>query len=300
MKRLAVLLLALAACPPREPAVSHPDPSMTPPPAPVVLPCIPAATTKLTDIVADGKRIRYCAGAECFSISPDVADVSGFAKADKPVPATDAAYVETTQPRIEVCNSVDCTSLTDKVMPIAKDIRAATTTNGAFAAFLFGGNTAKGYVELWDVQDSKKRATIKLPRAGCGDVAFLDKTLLLKCGNQATLFSLQGKKLADAGGKAFTFSAYAPLDGNTYAFLDERGTRVALQDIARGTVLKIVDTSGLFLIGGAQQGTPGESRLVKLGDGRVAVIASPPALGSVATIDPKTGELNLRQAPLCR
>ena len=300
MKRFVFSLLFLAACPPREPVVSHPDPSMVAP-KPIVLPCIPAGTTKLTDVVADGQRVRYCAGTECFSIAPDVADISGFAKADKPAPATNAAYVETTQPRIEVCNSVDCTSLTEKIMPIANDIRAATTTDGAFVAFLFGGATPKGYVELWDVQGPKKLSTIKLPRGeACESVAFLDKTLLLKCGSQATLWALQGKKLADAGGKAFTFSAYAPVGGNVYAFLDERGTRVALQDITRGTVTKTVDTSGLFLIGGAQQGTPGESRLVMLGDGRLTVVAGPPALGSVATIDPKTGELELRQAPLCR
>jgi hypothetical protein len=289
-----MLVALLAACPPHEPAPPPRDPTMVMPPR-VTVTCMPAGTSKLTNVIAEGTRVRYCIADtdQCFAIDPDVADVKGFVKTDKPPAAVSGAYVETTQPRIEVCNSADCTSLTDKVLPAAAKLRAATTTDGAFAAVLFGA-----YVEIWDVATTpKKLSTIKRP---CENVAMLGQTVLLRCGAQATLYSLSGKKLADAGGKGFAVSSYVPVDGNLWAFLDERGTRVAVQDVAAGKVVKSIDTSGLFMIGAAQAGNPGESSLTRLADGRLVVIAGRPAIGSVAAIDPKTGALDLRQAPPCR
>jgi hypothetical protein len=308
--RSVLFALALAAC--RPPAATGPIDSPPPPPGAIEFACIPpAAGTRVTNAVADGTRIRYCIGDsdQCFVIDPDSTDVRSFARIAKPAPAPQGAYTETTPPRIEVCNSVDCTSLTNLVLPKVADIRAATSPDGAFAAFLFGGTAANGYVELWDVTTSKKISTVRYARGGfqCGDIAMLGQTLLVKasvCGSPAqvrgALFNVAGKKLADVGGKDFVIGPSAQIDDTTWAFLEDTGRSVAIQDVARGTLKKLVDTSGVFLIGAANQGGSGESALVQLGDGRLAVIAGSPAVGSVATVDPKTFVVELRQAPLCR
>lgn len=297
------LACVLAACSPRAKSAEPPVAPPVAPRPPVTLACIPAGAARLTNVAADGKRVRYCIADSdhCFTIDPDVAEPTGFARTTGAAPAPTGAYVETTQPRIEVCTSIDCTSLTAKVLPNAVDIRAATTSDGAFAAFLFGGATRKAYVEIWDVEQAKKVTTIKPSRGrACGDLAMLGGTVLLACGSQGTLFSLAGKQVAEAGGKNFVFGSFVPVDANIWAFLDERGTRIAFQDVIRGNVVKTVETSGVFVIGGGTQGHPGESALVRLGDGRLVVVASAPALGSVAAVDPKTGVVELRQAPPCR
>lgn len=299
MKSLA--LIALAACAPTAPPAQPRDITAPVPRPPVTVTCIPKTAAKITYAIGEGQRVRYCLGEtkQCFAIDPDVAEIGGFAHVEAvPPPPPAGAYVETTQPRVEVCSSAECTSLTTQVLGRAAQIRAATTADGMFAAFLFGATTPKSYVEIWDVTTTKKLSTIR--KGGCDDVAMLGETVLLRCGAQATLFTRAGKKLADAGGRGFAFATYVPLDGNLWAFLDERGANIAVQDVARGTVVKKIDTSGVFMIGGAQQGAPGESALVKLGDGRLVVIAGAPALGSVAAVDPKTGILELRQAPLCQ
>ncbi len=304
MKSAAITAL-LAACGPTAPPEQPRDITAPTPRKPVTVTCIPSTGAKITNAIGEGKRVRYCLGdtKQCFAIDPDVADVGGFAHVEAvPPPPPAGAYVETTQPKVEVCGSVDCTTLTDKVLGNAAQIRAATTADGMFAAFLFAATTTKAYVEVWDVTTTKKLATIRPPKGqACGDVAMLGEVVLLRCGAQASLFSRQGKKLADAGGKGFELASYVPVEGNLWAFLDERGARIALQDVARGNVLKLIDTSGVFMIGGARQGTNlGESALVRLADGRLVVIAGAPALGSVAAVDPKTGVVELRQAPLCR
>jgi hypothetical protein len=296
----ALALIVFAACAPTAPPAEPRDITAPVPRPPVTVTCIPTTSGKITNAAADGTRVRYCLGetTQCFAIDPDVAEIGGFAHVEAvPPPPPPGAYVETTQPRVEVCSSAECTSLTEKVLGNAAQIRAATTSDGLFAAFLFGATTPKSYVEIWDVTTTKKVATIRKP--SCDDVAMLGESVLLRCGTQSALFSRRGKKLADAGGKGFAFAAYVPLEGNQWAFLNDRGSKIAVQDVARGTVVKTIDTSGVFMIGGAQQGAPGESSLVKLGE-RLVVIAGAPALGSVAAIDPKTGAIELRQAPLCK
>lgn len=303
-------VLVLVACGASSTAIDERPPAPQAQPAP--LPCIStAAGTRITHAVADGRRVRYCIADtdQCFVIDPDVADIRAFARVEKPPLEPPAgAYVETTQPRIEVCTqAAGCTSLTTEVLPTAAEIRAATTRDGAFAAFLFGGGTANGRVEIWDVPRGKKLATFRFGNGDfqCGDVAMLGGTVLVttsRCGtaeSRGALYSLHGKKLADVGGKDFDLLAHAEVDATTAAFLDERGKRLAIHDLARGKLVAVIDTSAVFLIGGAQEGSPGESALVRLADGRLAVIAGAPAVGSVATVDPKTRVVGLRQAPVC-
>lgn len=279
---------------------------------PVELACIPpAAGTKITDAVPEGRRIRYCIGDSdaCFTIDPDNPDVRSFARIARTVPVSIAARAEATPPKIEICNAADCTSLTSLVLPKLSEMRAASTPDGAFAAFLFAGTTLKGYVEVWDVLQARKVATVRYPvRATepCADIEMLGDTLMVKTGacnaapTRGTLFTLAGRRIADAGGKDFTLGSEVQLDGTMWAFLDATATKLVVQEVARGAVGRAVDTSGVFLIGGGKSGSASDAAIVKLGDGRLALVVGPPALGSVATIDPANGTVELRQAPVCQ
>jgi hypothetical protein len=309
VKRALVLLVA-AGCPITPEAVEPATPTIVAPP--VELACIPpTAGTRITDAVPAGRRIRYCIGDSdaCFSIDPDDPDVRSFARVARPTPVSIAARAEATPPKIEICNAADCTSLTSLVLPKLSELRAATTPDGAFAAFLFAGTTLKGFVEVWDVLQARKVSTIRYPvRAAepCADIEMLGDTLLVKTGacnappTRGTLYTLAGKKIADAGGKDFVLGSTVQLEGTMWAFLDATATKLVVQEVARGNVGRAVDTSGVFLIGGGKHGSSADAAIVKLGDGRLALVVGPPALGSVATIDPRNGTVELRQAPLCK
>lgn len=230
---------------------------------------------------------------------------------ERPKPVNGAsARVETTNPDIKVCASDTCKSLTPKVLPNAAQIRAATNADGTFAVFLLGdAERGRGYAEVWNVERSRKTATFRYARGEykCGDVAMLGNTVYVSAsmcgapGARGALYTLKGRRIGFVGGRDFGVygNAFAQVDERTWAFLEESGNKIAIQDVVRGKVLRTIDTSALFLIGGSEMGNPGESALVRLDDGKLALIASTPALGSVATIDPMTGDVEVRQAPAC-
>ena len=73
--------------------------------------------------------------------------------------------------------------------------------------------------------------------------------------------------------------------------------KIAIQDVASGKVKKTIDVKALF--GGSPMGNPGESAIVRLGAGKLGVIAGSPAHGSVAGVDMASGEAHVVRAPLC-
>jgi hypothetical protein len=284
------------------------------PPAP---PCIkqPEETAAIRHADASGTRVSYCVGTaidQCFSL--DLARGTLTRLAEAPAGQSRAldrgARVETTNPELKVCTeSTGCKTLTPQVWPGAAPLRAAT--NGNVAAVMLGDSAAgKGYVDVYDVLRTKKLATFRYARGvfKCGDVAMLGETIYVNAtvctapSGRAALYTVKGRKLANVGGKPDfgTFGgAYTQVDGTTWAFLEENGNKIALQDVAKGKVVKAIDVSELFANAGARMGNPGESAIVRLGDGKLAVIAGSPANGSVAVVDPATGELSVTRAPLC-
>jgi hypothetical protein len=123
------------------------------------------------------------------------------------------------------------------------------------------------------------------------------------CANpsgRGALYTAKGKKIANVGGKADfgTYGgAYTQLDEKTWAFLEENGNIIAVQDVVKGKVLKTIDVTQLF--DNVKMGNPGESAIVRLGSGKVAVIGGTPANGSVAIVDATSGEVKVVKAPLC-
>lgn len=316
MRRVAPVVVMVIACggkpPPPVVKVEQPPPKVEPAPPACIAP-LEDTTLAITHAVADGDRVAYCVGArddQCFAL--DTATGAFERLAQPPGKAELAnAHVETTNPELKVCQQDSCTTLTPNVLPAAAQIHAATNAAGTIAVFLLGNAEAgKGYAEVWDVAKTKKLAAFRYARGEfrCGDVAIIDDRILLTaatCGAPAArgaLYTFRGKKLANVGGKDFGVygGAYAPVDVNQWAFLEENGTQIVIHDLARGRLVKRIDTRVLFeQTGGATMGNPGESALVRLGPGKLAVIGGAPATGHVALVDVATGEVKVIKATVC-
>jgi hypothetical protein len=318
MVRGALALMLLAACASSKPGPSKAtDVTANPPRSAPRPPCIqpPELDSAITNARVDGTRLGFCIGKtteQCFQLEL----VSGILTRLKAPPAAEVtgAHVELATPKLDVCKDKACTSLTPKVMPAMTGLRATTNAAGTIAVVLLGDAPAgKGYAEIWDVAAGKRTATFKYARGEfrCGDVRILGDAIYLNvaaCGTPAargTLYSLKGKKIAPVGGKDFgTFgNALVHVDGTQWAFLEENGNQLVIQDVAKGKVVKTIDVTHLWSTDGQKSkdamGNPGESALVSLGPGQIAVIAGAPSTGKIATIDVATGDVALTRAPLC-
>ncbi len=310
------MLIVLAACGGNAPAPADTSSSKTtrtmnpePPPKPVcITPSEEAVSIGHTS--SDGGQVQYCIGdTECFGV--DLNTGTYHRLIEPPKLKAPLSRIEAVTPKLDVCTGTTCTALAPTVMPGTAGMRAATNADGTFAVVLLGDATkGAGYAEVWDVAKTKRSATFRYARGDyrCGEVAMLENTIYLsaaQCGQPAAragLYALNGRRIANVGGKDFgSFgSAYVHVDGATWAFLEENANQIVLQDVVKGKVWKTIDTSALFDVGGAKMGTPGESALVRLSDGRLVVIAGSPATGSVATIDVGTGEVTVVPAPICK
>lgn len=315
----AIAFASLAACgilgkpPPPEVVKVVPLPKQPPPP-----PCIAVPDAGVISHAAgEGSRVRFCVGTgadQCFAIDLAMGTLERLRA--PPAEATQtAAHVETANPRIDVCTGADCKSLTPKIFAGAAPLHATTNADGSFAVVLLGdAASGKGYAEVWDVVKGKKVATFKYARGEfrCGEVKMAGETIYLAASTcdqpaaRAALYTLKGRKIANVGGKDFGVwgNAFAHIDGSTWAFLEENGSLVAIQDAVKGKLIKTVDISPLWSPDGMKNkdsmGNPGESTVVHLGAGKLAVIAGAPAAGRVATVDIATGEVTVTRPPVCK
>jgi hypothetical protein len=333
--RLRWVLLLLSACsggaskpPPEAPKpVVHEEPK--PPPKPA---CVqtPEGEAAITHASVNGGRVQYCVGTvvdQCFAL--DLAS-GALTHLDAPPAATaEPNHIETTNPDLKVCTGDQCKSLTPQVWPGTAPLHAAT--NGQFAVVLLGdAEHGQGYAEVYDVQKAKKVASIRYARGDwkCGEVQMLGETIYIGASTctspsgRAALYTTKGRKIANVGPRDFgTYgNSVVQVDGNTWAFLGENGAHVALQDVVKGKVVKTIDVSDLWRkpsdapppppkdakAGKAAApaapdafGNPGESALVQLEPGKLAVIAGTPMNGSVAVVDVASGEVKVTRAPLC-
>lgn len=314
-----VAALLLAACGASRPHASKATEITAHPPAQAAAPaCIkpPETEATVTRAIGDASRLSFCIGStteQCFSL-----DLAG-GKLDRlskpPVADASGAHVETINPELKVCTDGECKTLTPKVLPGIAALHATTNSTGTVAVVLLGDSAVgKGYAEVWDVVNGKRTATFKYARGEfkCGEVRMAGDSIVLNastCGSPAargTLYSLKGKKIANVGGKDFgTFgNALAHIEGTTWGFLEENGNQLAIQDVAKGKVIKVIDVTHLWSPDGQKakdaMGNPGESALVPLGNGKLAVIAGAPSTGKVAIVDVTSGDVQVTTAPLCK
>lgn len=268
----------------------------------------------ITRASAEGtSRVHYCIGdtSQCYALDLNTGKLDRLANLPRPRGATDGARLETRNPELTVCTGESCKTLTQKVLPSAAQLHAATDAAGTTLVVLLGDAAAgQGYAEIWDVAKAKKTSTFRYARGDfkCGDVAMLGNSIYVtasQCTSPAArgaLYSLKGAKIANVGNKDFGVfgNAHVLVEADRWAFLEENANRIAIQDVAKGKVEKTIDVSALFGDKRDAMGNPGESALLRLGEGKLAVIAGSPANGSVAVVDLATSEVKVTHAPLCR
>lgn len=331
---LIASLIALTACgggqKKKPEPIKKPPPVAKKPPPPPPPPCIKGgdAMGAIGSATGDADGAQFCvsdgSSNECFKA--DLASGKYDKLAEPPTAQTatvepDDVKVETTPTEVKVCAGDDCKTVTPKV-PKGSENQLVAVANKTTAVVMLGNTeTGKGVAEVWDVAKNKKLATIKYAKADfkCGVPKLLGSTVYISasvCAGPAArggLYNLKGKKIAEVGGKDFgTFSEVAiQVTGNLWAFLEENGSMVALQDVGTGKVGKTIQLGPLWTPegGGSKDddgggsapamGNPGESALVRGGDNQLLVIAGGPSPGTVGVIDIGTGELKVVRAPLC-
>jgi hypothetical protein len=307
-------LVVLAACggaarPPVRVVVDR-----TPPPPPPPKPtCItpPDELAAITHASGGTASVQYCIGTavdQCFALELGTGKLTHLAAPPpaQPPGLDTTAHVETTNPELKACTGDTCRTLTPQVWPGAAPLHAAT--NGQTAVVLLGDAEAgHGVAEVYDVAKAKKETTFHYARGDfrCGDVAMLGDTIYIGANlckapsGRAALYTIRGKKLANVGGKDFGSygDAFTQVDPTTWAFLEENGNKIALQDVVRGKVKKTISVAKLFAP--AAMGNPGESAIVRLSEGKLGVIGGTPANGSVAIVDVETGAVTVVHAAVC-
>ncbi len=328
-----VAAITLAACggkatpppPPPKPVVVKKKP---PPPPPV---CVPASMPAMVSMAtSDGSGAQFCVGdggeaQRCFSVDLESKkyaelDASPIAQTAGLEPGSARLLVSPTE--VKVCTGEGddtCKSLKPKVPKNAeRPIDAAVSANGAFAVLMLGDAEAgKGVAEIWDVAKAKKSATIKYAKGDnkcgtaqmLGDVIYISASVCAGPAAKGALYSLKGKKLADVGGKDFgTYgSSGVQITATQWAFLEEGAAVIALQDVTTGKVDKTIDLLALWnpTADGSEGeaprggGNPGESALIRGGDGTLLVIAGSPAAGSIGVVDLASGDTTVIAALAC-
>ncbi|MEZ4404358.1 MAG: hypothetical protein R3B06_30335 [Kofleriaceae bacterium] len=331
---IAPLLVLAAACggsskpapvtPPAPVVEARPTP---PPPPPVCVPPTDPAT--ISAATSDGTSVQFCTGGDeevagCFQVGLDDGQLAKLTEAPAPQQASleaPSAEVETTPTEVKVCATIAsgdqaCTTLRPKVARGASSpIRAAVNASGKLMVAMLGdGERGKGYAEVWDVGKKKKLTTIKYGKGDytCGVGSFVGDSLFISasvCAGpdaRGALYSVKGKKLADVGSKDFGTYGTVPIqvEAARWAFLEEGGGAVALQDVSTGAVIRTVELVGLWTAGSEDGdalagGNPGESALVRGGPGQLIAVAGSPRAGSVAVVTIDSGEVKVWPARAC-
>ena len=348
------LVGASAACggsqKPAPPPVVHEEPKPAPPP-PV---CVRAGAEQsaIGSASADAASAKFCISDgsdtnQCFTVdlaAGTLTRLAGPGPAQPPALGDAHARVETTATEVKVCATADaCKTIAPKVPKNAENpIEARANAAGTIAVVLLGDAEAgKGTAEVWDVAKNKRLSSIKYANGDykCGHARVLDQTIFISadvCSGPAAhgaLYTLKGKKLADVGGKDFGTYGEEPVQvkDDQWAFLEENGEAIALQDVKTGKVAKTIDVGAVWAPsdGGAPapapaaaekpadkpagapaadagapaapaMGNPGESVLVRGGDGKLIVITGGPAPGNVAIVDADSGEAKVLHAKACK
>ncbi len=303
---VSALVAACGGSPPK-PTTDHK------PPAPA---CVkqPDEAAPITHANGTKSWVQFCVGTsvdQCFQLELVSEQLTRLpAQPQGQTPAIQApARLETTNPDLKVCTASGCKTLTPLVWPGASPIHAAT--NGTVTAVMLGNAEAgQGYIDIYDVMKLKKLTSFKYGQGDftCGELGMLGDTLYVGAdtcvapSGRAALYTTKGKKIANVGGKpdfGMYGNAYTQVEDNVWAFLQENGNQIVMQDVVTGKVTKTIDVSPLFETASAKLGNPGESALVRLDGGRLAVIAGTPANGSVAIVEVASGALRVVRAALC-
>jgi hypothetical protein len=354
-----------AACggkakPPAPPPVEHEE-ARRPPPPPA---CVKAGAemSAIGSAGADDSRAHFCISDgtdtnQCFTIELDNGKLekSGSPGAAQPSALGDSkARVQTTATDVKVCPGADDTCKTFKpAVPKGAEnpIEAVANAAGTLSVVLLGdAEKGKGSAEVWDVAKGKRVIAIKYAHADfkCGHARVLGDTVYISadvCSGpaaHAALYNSKGKKVADVGGKEFGTYGTEPIQvkDEVWAFLEENGAAIALQDVKTGKIVKTIDVGAVWAqevagAGGKEvtpgaaakkmppekapdttasdaategaaapaapaMGNPGESALVRGPAGKLIVITGGPTPGNLGIVDVGSGETKVFHANACK
>ena len=308
---------------PKKPTPATKPVATKPPPPPPA--CIKAgdAMGAIGQAASTDGGAAFCvsdgSASECFGV--DLAS-GKYEKLTAPPTAQSATVaesvkVETTATEVKVCKGDACKTVAPK-LPKGDAGQLSAAANETHAVVMIGnGEAGKSVAEIWDLGKNKKTGVIKYAKADfkCGVAKMLGSTIFISasvCAGpaaRATLYNVKGKRVGDVGGKEFgTYSEVAvQVEGNKWAFLEENGSMLALQDVATGKVTKTISLAALWAAEGTApskdappMGNPGESAMVRGAPGTLLVISGSPTPGNVAVVDVASGDVKVVRAPVCK
>lgn len=275
---------------------------------------------------AEDGLVSFCVAdgngeSQCYEVELERKKYERLPKPPLPQPATlatPAARVRSTASEVRVCvgDGDTCKSLKPKVKAGENPIEAAINSQGTMVAMLLGdADAGKGVAEVWSVgKKTKKLGTIKYAKGDyrCGTANVLDDLVFVSAGvcagpaARGALYSPKGKKVADVGGKDFGTYNTVPVEigDHRWAFLSETGGVIAIHDSKTGKLEKTIDL--LTLWSGATDdeaatpaGNPGESVLLRGGDGKLLVVTGSPRAGNIGVVDIEGGTVDVIPAVVC-
>jgi hypothetical protein len=350
----AAAIASAAGCghpapPPKPPVVVRKAPPKPPaPPQPCVK--VGAEMSAVGSPAADDHSARFCVSDgesnACYAVG---LDSGALTREDGPSPAQPTALgdvharVDTTAHEVKVCIGEACKSYKPRVPRGAENpLEAVASADGSLSVVLLGdAEQGKGIAEVWDVTKGRRLTRIRYRKGDfkCGHARVLGQTVYISadvCAGpdaHAWLFTTRGRRLADVGAKQFGTWGTEPVqvDGTVWAFLEENGATIALQDVKTGKVVKTIDIGTAWVrAGGAApaaaddaasgdgdkaagdkadkaaaphpappMGNPGESALVRGPAGKLVVVTGGPTPGNLAIVDTGTGEVQVVRARQC-
>ena len=310
------------------PAKKKPPKKKLPPPV-----CVKQSEQAVIGMsAADGDLVQYCVAdgsgdPSCYAVELDKKKWEKLPSPpipQQPSMTPPVARLQSTPAEVRVCpiEGGTCKALKPRIRPGENPLEAAVNAQGTWAAVLIGDAEAgKGQVQVWNVGKKKKTAAIKYAKGDykCGTAHVIDELVFISAGvcagpsARGTLWTTKGKKVADVGGKDFGTYGSVPvqLGEHRWAFLSETGDAVAIHDSTTGALEKTIDLASLWAAGGSDDdgdgdgggagggGNPGESALLRGGDGKLLVVTGSPRAGSIGVIDVDGGTVDVIAALPC-
>ncbi|MBP9086881.1 MAG: hypothetical protein KBG15_12225 [Kofleriaceae bacterium] len=297
------------------------QPVRVPPPVPAPV-CVATGAAENRIVAANGNvsSAQFCIASQddamCYGVDLNTGEYVRLpARPDRQLPTLEAptAQVNVTEKAVEICvGDAPCKALKYKINKATPPTAVAINQAGTVVAIAAG----KSQVDVWDVASNKKVTSIEFAQQDyrCGTPFFVGDVLAISadvCAGPAArgaLFTTTGKRIADIGGPNFGSYGlpHTQVEGNTWAFLEERAGKVVLQDVVTGKVISTVSLAAFWTIDayGTKStepalGHPGESELIRGGPGKLIVVGGGPGPGSVAVIDLDNGGVKVTRASMC-
>lgn len=232
--------------------------------------------------------------------------------------------VRATADEVQVCGlgEEDCFSVRpdrsgEAQQPPSQPIDAHVDATGALLAMTWGDEPDEvRRVETWSLKRRKRIKRFAITKKGkdppCGTAIplgpkrlYVETNICAGPAGQAEIRTIRGRRVKKVGGrKAIGTFATVPIqiEGNLWAFVDEQGTSVVVQDVRKGRVKHRIDLGPVVPKSpdGLPMTDPGHNLHARGPDQTVVILMPGPIAGDVVVVDPLEGKIvkHLRP-PVC-